>query len=109
MPRTPLFGYAFVMNSNDSYKAADVVSAIYHVGATTNEFPREMVMEGGSWQANKTKRFLELAGIRLISAKGDPGQKLIESVFNRLWTLLSLALPPQGQIGRFRGDGRKSR
>lgn len=99
-----IVGYSFVMNSNDSYKAADVVSAIYHVGATTNEFPREMVMEGGSWQANKTKRFLELAGIRLISAKGDPGQKLIESVFNRLWTLLSLALPPQGQIGRFRGE-----
>lgn len=100
-------GYSFVMNSNDSYGAADVTAAMYYIWAANNQAPREVVLEGGAWQSDKTKRFLELAGVRMISAKGDPGQKLVESIFNRLWTILSLALPAQGQIGRVRGEMKK--
>lgn len=100
-------GYSFVMNANDSYGAADITAAMYGIWAKNGEAPREVVLEGGSWQAEKTLRFLRLAGVRVISAKGDPGQKLVESVFNRLWTILSLALPAQGQIGRVRGEMKK--
>lgn len=100
-------GWNYVMRFNDAYTAADVVSTLHKVMTLRGGAPAEIVMEGGSWQAERTTGFLEASGIHMISAKGRPNQKLIESWFNRLWTVLSMTLPPTGQIGRFRGEMKK--
>lgn len=97
-------GYQFVMRDRDSYNAADVCSALYRTWTLAGYAPDECVMEGGAWQAERTRAMLDAAGVRLISAKGRPNQKLIEGWFNRLWTVLSVELPPRGQVGRFRGE-----
>ncbi|HPS07316.1 MAG TPA: helix-turn-helix domain-containing protein [Kiritimatiellia bacterium] len=97
-------GYSYVMRLNDAYTAADVVSMIWRSATLRGGMPAEMVMEGGSWQARRTVDFLNACGTRLVSAKGRPNQKLIEGWFNRLWSVMSLTLPPGGQVGRFRGE-----
>lgn len=97
-------GYSYVMRASDGYGAADVCSALWRTWQLCGYAPDEGVMEGGSWQANRTFDFFNAAGVRLISAKGRPNQKLVEGYFNRLWTVLSIELPPRGQVGRFRGE-----
>ena len=97
-------GYAFVCRASDAYGAVDVVRALYSVWSRNGYAPAEVVMEGGSWQADRTRRFLDAAGVRCISAKGRPNQKLVEGFFNRLWTTMSWKLPSGGQVGRFRGE-----
>lgn len=102
---TDLFtGYSFVMRMTDAYGAADVVSSFYRVCGLAGYAPNEAVLEGGAWQAAQLLRFLEAAGVHKISAKGRPNQKLIEPAFGALWTVMSVELPPRGQLGRFRGE-----
>ena len=101
-----IIGWGYVMRDNDAYRAADVVRVLQCVFTDFGAMPREIVLEGGCWQSEKTKRFLSLAGTQAIDAKGRPWQKLVESFFTRKWTALSLHLPPKGQIGRFRGEMR---
>lgn len=97
-------GWAYVMRANDAYNASDVVAALHRVWRLNGYAPHECVMEGGAWQAERTRQFLDAAGVRLVSAKGRPNQKLVEGWFNRLWTVLSVSLPGGGQVGRFRGE-----
>lgn len=97
-------GYSYVMRQSDGYGASDVCGALHRVWQLNGYAPEQCVMEGGAWQANRTKDFLNAAGVELISAKGRPNQKLVEGWFNRLWTVLSVELPPRGQVGRFRGE-----
>jgi hypothetical protein len=99
-----IVGYNYVMRPSDGYRAEDVVSTLWRVSMMAGYAPNQCVMEGGSWQAQRTLAYLDAAGIRMISAKGRPNQKLIESVFNRLWTVMSIELPARGQVGRFRGE-----
>lgn len=99
-----IMGYNYVMRANDAYTASDVVSTLHKVAVLRGGMPAQMVMEGGSWQAERTVSYLKACGTQLISAKGRPNQKLIEGLFNRLWSVMSLTLPPYGQIGRFRGE-----
>lgn len=97
-------GYAYVMRSNDAYTAADVAGMMWRVAALRGGMPREMVLEGGAWQAERVTAFLRSCGALPVDARGRPNQKLIEGWFNRLWTVMSLTLPPCGQVGRFRGE-----
>lgn len=97
-------GYSYVMRASDGYGASDVCGALHRVWQMSGYAPKECVMEGGSWQAERTKDFLNAAGVQLISAKGRPNQKLVEGYFNRLWTVMSVELPPRAQVGRFRGE-----
>lgn len=97
-------GYSYVMRSSDGYGASDVCGALHRVWQLAGYAPNECVMEGGAWQAERTTEMLAAAGVRMISAKGRPNQKLVEGFFNRLWTVLSIELPPRGQVGRFRGE-----
>jgi hypothetical protein len=99
-----IVGYNYVMRPSDGYRAEDVVSTLWRVSTLAGYAPQQCVMEGGSWQAQRTLAYLDAAGIQLISAKGRPNQKLIESVFNRLWTVMAVELPARGQVGRFRGE-----
>jgi hypothetical protein len=100
-------GWNYVMRFNDAYSAEDVVSTVFKVCQKRLGAPSQMVMEGGAWQALRTRDFLSAAQIQLISAKGRPNQKLIEGWFSKLWDVLALTLPPYGQIGRFRGEMKK--
>ncbi len=97
-------GTSFVMRPSDGYRAADVVRAFHSAWEMQGFMPDEIVLEGGSWQASRTLDFLEAAGVKVVSAKGRPNQKLVEGWFNRLWTVMSAKLPPRGQVGRFRGE-----
>ncbi len=99
-----IVSYGLVMNPNDAYRANNCIHVMFNAWRTAGGAPREVVLEGGVWQSHKMQRFISQVGTRVISAKGRPRQKLVESVFNRLWTWLSLTLPPAGQIGRFRGE-----
>jgi hypothetical protein len=97
-------GYSYVMRQSDAYAAADVAGALWRVWTLNGYAPHECVMEGGAWQSRRVLDFCRAAGVQVISAKGRPNQKLVEGWFNRLWTVLSIALPPHGQVGRFRGE-----
>ena len=96
-------GFGYVMRANDAYDNFDVRATMARVWGLSGYAPESCVMEGGSWQAKNTLAFLDAAGVRLVSAKGRPNQKLVEGFFNRLWTALSITLP-KGQVGRFRGE-----
>jgi hypothetical protein len=96
-------GYSYVMRNNDAYNASDVCAAFEKVWRMNGYAPDEMVLEGGAWQANRTLDLMAAAGVKVISAKGRPNQKLVEGWFNRLWTVMSIKLPT-GQVGRFRGE-----
>lgn len=97
-------GYHYVMHQSDGYGAADVVQALDSTWRLAGGAPKEVMLEGGAWQARRTLDYLAAAGIGVVSAKGRPNQKLVEGYFNRLWTCLSVTLPPAGQVGRFRGE-----
>lgn len=97
-------GYSFVCRPSDAYGAGDVVRALHGVWQREGFAPSQIVLEGGSWQAQRTLSFLEEAGVKVISAKGRPNQKLVENYFNRLWSVMSIKLPARGQVGRFRGE-----
>ncbi len=97
-------GYHYVMRNSDGYGAADIVSAFNRTWSLAGGAPKQVVVEGGSWQTQRVKDYLDATGVEMISAKGRPNQKLVEAYFNRLWTAMSVALPTGGQVGRFRGE-----
>ena len=100
-------GTGYVMRASDAYRAEDVVRVMHRAWSMAGYAPRKVVLEGGAWQAERTLSYLEAAGVGVASAKGRPNQKLVEGWFNRLWTAMSVALPPDGQLGRFRGEMRR--
>ncbi|MBQ6102051.1 MAG: helix-turn-helix domain-containing protein, partial [Kiritimatiellae bacterium] len=100
-------GTSYVMRPQDGYRAEDVVRAMLSAWQMQGFMPESVVLEGGSWYANRTLDFLEAAGVRRVSAMSNPNQKLVEGWFNRLWTVMSVELPPSGQVGRFRGEMKK--
>ncbi|MGI5868663.1 MAG: helix-turn-helix domain-containing protein [Kiritimatiellia bacterium] len=97
-------GYSYVARGNDAYSAGDAVRAMHGVWQGAGYAPREVVLEGGPWQGGRVLDFLEAAGVRMVSAKSKPNQKLVEGYFDRLWTALSVKLEGKGQLGRQRGE-----
>jgi hypothetical protein len=93
-------GFSFVMRAAQSYRAPDAMACCFRTWRDIYR-PDSVMFEGGSWQAGMSTRFLEAAGVKMLSAKGRPHQKLIENYWGRLWSVLSLQ---DGQIGRYRGE-----
>jgi hypothetical protein len=93
-------GYSYVVRAEQSYRAEDTVAAQFRL-CRDQYAPRRFLLEGGAWQSQRARAFYGAAGIGVDDATGRPHCKLIESWFNRLWTVLSV-LP--GQVGRFRGE-----
>lgn len=93
-------GYSYVVRAEQSYRAEDTVAAQFRL-CRDQYAPRRFLLEGGAWQSQRARAFYSAAGIGVDDATGRPHCKLIESWFNRLWTVLSV-LP--GQVGRFRGE-----
>lgn len=96
-----IVAYSFVIRDRDAYRAEDVCAAIHRAWLATYT-PASVMFEGGAWQAQRTLEYLQRAGVALCNAKGRPHNKLIEGVWNRLWTPLSVE--SKGQIGRYRGE-----
>ena len=92
-------GWSFTARPRDSYRAEDIV-ATFHPAIMEHGAPREMVLEHGVSAAGLVSQTLDALGVRILRAS-SPHQKVVESVFNCLWTRLS-SLP--GQVGRFRGE-----
>ncbi len=94
-----IIGRSYTCRPRDAYRAEDLSSALHtcirHHGA-----PREIVMEKGISAAALITRTLGALGVTIVRAN-SPHQKVVESVFNVLWTSLS-TLP--GQVGRTRGE-----
>lgn len=94
-------GWGYAIRMRDSYRAEDIVWT--YAGIMRQAYqPEAIVIEGGSWQADRTLAFLAAAGVAWEDAKGRPHSKLIECWFNDLWNVL--ALESDGQIGRYRGE-----
>lgn len=101
-------GFGYVLRASDGYRACDVAGTMLEVWRQAGYAPRQLVLEGGSWQAAHAMDFYRAAGVSVIDAKGRPNQKLVEGYLNRLWTQISLELPDTcSQIGRYRGEMRR--
>ena len=92
-------GWSYTARPRDSYRAEDIV-ATFHPAIMEHGAPRRMVLERGVSAADLVTQTLGALGVEIVRAS-SPHQKVVESVFNGLWTRLS-TLP--GQVGRFRGE-----
>lgn len=92
-------GWTYAIRASGAYRAEDVCGALGRLWRDT-VVPDLAVLERGTWEAARVTALCQRAGVE-IARSYAPRQKLIENVFNRLWTVLS-AMP--GQIGRYRGE-----
>lgn len=96
-----IVAWVFTLRPRDSYRAADTLGLLFRACRDV-ALPAEAVMEGGAWQSRRMLEFFSAAGIRVLDAKGRPHLKLVEGIFNKVWTHLSVY--ERGQIGRYRGE-----
>lgn len=94
--------YVYQIRKKDSYRAEDAVSLFTGVCRDVCR-PDRAVFEGGVWQKGRMTAAREAMGVALVDAKGRPNQKLVENLFNRLWTQLAMELPG-ADLARFRGE-----
>ncbi|HEY4415929.1 MAG TPA: helix-turn-helix domain-containing protein [Verrucomicrobiae bacterium] len=92
-------GFNYTARPRSSYRAEDLTATL-HTIFIEHGYWREMVLEHGVSASNLVTDTLGALNIKIIRAS-SPHQKVVESVFNRLWTKLS-AMP--GQVGRFMGE-----
>ena len=92
-------GFTYAIRPTGAYRAEDVCGAMGRLWRDTVK-PSRVVLERGTWESQRVTSLLAAAGVE-VQRSYAPRQKLIENVFNRLWTILS-ATP--GQVGRYRGE-----
>ncbi len=92
-------GFSYTARPRSSYRAEDITATLHNTFLEHGR-PRAMVLEKGISAAHLIHRALDLAGVA-VQHVDSPHQKVVEFIFNKLWTKLSL-LP--GQVGRFRGE-----
>lgn len=92
-------GFNYTARPRSSYRAEDLTATL-HTIFLEHGYPRAMVLEHGVSAANLVSDTLGMLGIKIERAS-SPHQKIVEFLFNKLWTKLSL-MP--GQVGRFRGE-----
>lgn len=91
--------WTYTIRASQAYRAEDVCGALGRLWRDVAR-PDVAVLERGVWESARVTALFAAAGVN-IHRSYQPRQKLIEGVFNRLWTILS-AMP--GQIGRYRGE-----
>lgn len=94
-----ILGRSYTCRLKDAYRGEDITSALLRCVSAFGA-PREIVLEKGISASGLVTETIEALGVRIIRAD-SPHEKVVESVFNVLWTALS-TLP--GQIGRTRGE-----
>lgn len=82
-----------------SYRAEDIL-ATWHVAWRQHGRPKKVILEKGISKAHLIHQALDLLGVQYEHVS-SPHQKVVEFVFNQLWSRLSF-LP--GQVGRTRGE-----
>lgn len=97
-----ILGFSYTARPRDSYRAEDLTATMQTVFAE-HGIPRIMFLEHGVSNANLVNQTLERLGVQARHVH-SPHQKIIEKLFDLLWTKLA-ALP--GQVGRFRGEMEK--
>ena len=101
-----LLAWDYVVRPRGSYRAEDVVNGI---GAVTRAhgIPRKgYQLEGGTFNATLVRHCLKLLGCEHWRTY-SPHQKAIESIFNRVWTRLSIQFP-HADMGRRRGENQSN-
>jgi hypothetical protein len=88
-------GFSFTARPRSSYRAEDL-TATMHTTFREHGMPRGMFLEMGISKSNLVHETLKRAGIK-VQHVHSPHRKIIETLFNKLWTKLSF-LP--GQVGR---------
>lgn len=91
--------FSYTARPRDSYRAEDILATL-QIGFMEHGLPKRLILEHGVSAAGAITRMCQMAGIEIDRAS-SPHQKMVELVFNSLWTKLSF-LP--GQVGRFRGE-----
>jgi len=92
-------GWSYTARPRDSYRAEDLTATL-HVAMSQHGAPREIVLEKGVSAAGLVSETLGALGVKILRAS-SPHEKVIEGMFNSLWTMLSTV---PGQIGRRAGD-----
>lgn len=94
-----LLGFSYTARPRSSYRAEDLTATL-HTCFLEHGVPKEIALEHGVSASTLVHETLDRLGV-LIDHVKSPHQKVVESIFNRLWTKLSF-LP--GQVGRFMGE-----
>lgn len=92
-------GYCHTARPKGSYRAEDELGAMLPIFEEYG-VPPQVILENGISRAGLIREALTGLGVNLLHASG-PHEKVIESIFNNLWTRLSFV---PGQVGRFRGE-----
>ena len=92
-------GFSFTARPRSSYRAEDLTATL-QIAMMEHGMPRRLFLEQGISKANLVHETLRKLGIQCQHVK-SPHQKVVEGIFNKLWTKLSF-LP--GQVGRHMGD-----
>lgn len=93
-------GFAFVARPRDSYRSEDALGRAMLPTWRAHGAPKRVVLERGVWEAGRIADALTALRVQR-STSYHPRTKLVESVFNRLWTRLG---DQPGAVGRTRGD-----
>ena len=94
-----ILGINHTARPKGSYRAEDLQSSL-HIGFKQHGRPRIVFLEKGISKADLLHHTLDLAAVKYLHV-GSPHQKVVEFIFNALWSRLSF-LP--GQVGRTRGE-----
>lgn len=94
-----ILGVNHTARPKGSYRAEDLQASL-HIGFKQHGRPRIIFLEKGISKSDLLHHTLDLAGVKYRHV-ASPHQKVVEFVFNALWSRLSF-LP--GQVGRTRGE-----
>jgi len=92
-------GFSFVMRAQGSYRAFDVAGAMGRAWMD-DILPESANLERGVWESNRAEQFYKFTGVQ-VNHVYSPNHKLVEPLWGRLWTEMSLY---GGQVGRYRGE-----
>ena len=102
---TFITGFNHTARPRASYRAEDAVAAL-QMAFMGNGIPKAVVLENGVFAAKILTEMLTGLGVRIIRAS-SPHQKVVENVFSKLWTRLSVQFPGV-DVGRFMGEGEEA-
>ena len=92
-------GFTHVARPKGSYRAEDL-QANFHMSFQQHGLPKKVFLEKGISKAELLHQTLDRLDVKYEHVN-SPHQKVVECVFNNLWSRLSF-LP--GQVGRVRGE-----
>jgi len=94
-----IMGFSHTARPKGSYRAEDM-QATFHLGFQQHGLPKKVILENGISRAEVLHQTFDKLGVKYEHGN-SPHQKVVECVFNNLWSRLSF-LP--GQVGRVRGE-----